>query len=179
DSRIPVLSRRLHLRRRCGDPARDHRAARAGTAPGMRAVAGYSLEIAGSAREVLAREAPLDGLLERLRTEPVSRGAWDAAAEVGWFRLLTAEAQGGLAAGPALALADLTGDGVSATPIRSFDLAGRPAHLRLEGAPIRVIVRGDEAGRAIERIDRLSRVARSATLGGIAGAALDMSVAYA
>jgi len=225
------------------------------------AVTGYALEIAGSARELLAREAPLDGLLERLRTEPVSRGAWDAAAEVGWFRLLTAEAQGGLGAGPsevaalfreighhlpagpfvetivaagllrdhadlgpdsqviayasvpaaqvdggtvsadaglvdfgqlatgivlrldvggpALAYVDLAADGVSATPVGSFDLAGRPARLRLEGAPARVLVHGEEAGRAIDRIDSLARVARAATVAGIAGAALEMSVTYA
>ena len=65
------------------------------------AAPGYVEEIASSARELLARETPGDGLLERLRSEDVSRGAWNAAAEVGFFRLLTSEAGGGLGAGPA------------------------------------------------------------------------------
>ena len=62
---------------------------------------GYATEIAASAREVLERETPRDRLLARLRGEPISRDAWDAAAEVGWFRLLTSSAAGGLEAGPA------------------------------------------------------------------------------
>lgn len=62
---------------------------------------GYATEIAASAREMLEREAPRDRLLARLRGEPISRDAWDAAAEVGWFRLLTSSAMGGLQAGPA------------------------------------------------------------------------------
>ena len=227
----------------------------------MTAATGYAAEIAESARDILGREAPLDGLLERLQTEAVSQGAWDAAAEVGWFRLLTSEARGGLEAGPAelvalfreigrhlpagpyvesvvaagllrshadlgpdthliayaeparallsgggvtadaglvdfgglaagvvlrldaegpaIAYADLSGNGVAATDVRTFDLAGRPARLQLEGAPVEVVLAGEAAAEALDRIDALSRVARAATLAGAAAAVLDMSVAYA
>jgi alkylation response protein AidB-like acyl-CoA dehydrogenase len=58
-------------------------------------------EIAASAREVFERETPRDAILTRLRGEPLSHGAWRAAAEVGWFRLLTSASAGGLEAGPA------------------------------------------------------------------------------
>ena len=58
-------------------------------------------EIAASAREVFERETPRDAILTRLRSEPLSRGAWRAAAEVGWFRLLTSASAGGIEAGPA------------------------------------------------------------------------------
>lgn len=61
----------------------------------------YVEEIAASARAVLEREAPLDSMLPRLRGESLSAGAWRAAAEVGWFRLLTSGSAGGLGAGPA------------------------------------------------------------------------------
>lgn len=61
---------------------------------------GYAAEIAESARDLLGREAPRDDTLRRLRSEPFSARIWRAAAEAGWFRLLTAESAGGLEAGP-------------------------------------------------------------------------------
>jgi alkylation response protein AidB-like acyl-CoA dehydrogenase len=62
---------------------------------------GYAGAVAASAREMLERETPRDGVLARLRGEPLSRKAWKAAAAVGWFRLLTSSAGGGMEAGPA------------------------------------------------------------------------------
>jgi alkylation response protein AidB-like acyl-CoA dehydrogenase len=67
----------------------------------MTALSGeYTAEIALSARDILDRAAPRDATLARLRSEPLSSTAWAAAAEAGWFRLLTAEPAGGLEAGP-------------------------------------------------------------------------------
>jgi alkylation response protein AidB-like acyl-CoA dehydrogenase len=60
----------------------------------------YAAEVAESARDLLGREAPRDETLRRLRSEPMSDGVWRAAAEAGWFRLLSAESAGGLEAGP-------------------------------------------------------------------------------
>jgi alkylation response protein AidB-like acyl-CoA dehydrogenase len=60
---------------------------------------GYAAEIAESARDLLDREAPRDDTLRRLRSEAYSARIWAAAAEAGWFRLLTAESEGGLEAG--------------------------------------------------------------------------------
>ena len=60
----------------------------------------YAADVAESARAVFEREIPRDETLQRLRSEGLSRGVWKAAAEAGWFRLLTAEAAGGLDAGP-------------------------------------------------------------------------------
>jgi alkylation response protein AidB-like acyl-CoA dehydrogenase len=59
----------------------------------------YVAEIADAARSVLEREAPSDAILPRLRSQPISLRVWKAAAEVGWFRVLTDEAAGGLAGG--------------------------------------------------------------------------------
>ena len=202
----------------------------------------YAQEIQRSAREILARTASTEGLLERLRAEDVSRGAWDTAAQAGWFRLLSGEAAGGLGAGPAelaalfreigrhLAAgpwvdtvvaagllrdhADLGPDtaligylpepgavvefaavadvlvvrgpdsiglarGALAMPLKSFDLAGRPAQVDLTGATVEAVVEGAEAERVAVAIARLARVARSGELAGLAAAALDMSVCYA
>lgn len=61
----------------------------------------YVAEIAASARGLFEREVPRDTTLTRLRRERLSHGAWRAAAEVGWFRLLTSSSVGGLGAGPA------------------------------------------------------------------------------
>lgn len=205
---------------------------------------GHVEEIAASARAILDRETPADGLLQRLRSEDVSRGAWRAAAQVGWFRLLTSDGQGGLGAGPAelaalfkeigrvlpagpwletvvvagllrdhadvgpdtsvityagspaaivefgavadtviFRLADgfaaVDRDDITATPLKTFDLAGRPARLALDQAKARTLLAGPDAGVVAQRIDRLSRVARAAELGGLAAAALEMGVRYA
>ena len=208
------------------------------------AATSYVDEIAASARELFARAAPADGLLERLRSEDVSRAAWEGAAEVGFFRLLTGERAGGLGAGPAeLAalfreigralpagpwvetvvaggllrdFADLGADtaviayadaarpaapvdfatqanvlavrsagsiglvvGAPTAPLRSFDLAGRPARVDLAAAAVEPLLAGDEADAVAGRISALARVARAAELGGLAAAVLDMGVSYA
>jgi alkylation response protein AidB-like acyl-CoA dehydrogenase len=61
----------------------------------------FAAEVGESARAVFERETPRDETLQRLRSETLTRGVWRAAAHAGWFRLLTAEAAGGLEAGPA------------------------------------------------------------------------------
>lgn len=209
---------------------------------------GYATEVATSAREMLAREAPRDRVLARLRGEPLSRSAWEAAAAVGWFRLLTSSAAGGMEAGPAelaalfrevgrhllagpfvecvvaagllrdhadvgpdervitfggdglvehadvsdllvlrveaagadaIAAVDPRAPGVRITPLRSFDLVGRPCLVELQDAPREILVEGPQARALLDRIDRCSTVAAIGELAGLSAEVLDMSVAYA
>ncbi len=97
----------------------------------------YTAEIAASAREVFEREIPRDATLARLRSEPFSRGAWHAAAEVGWLRLLTSGSAGGLESGPAelAALFREVGRYLPAGPFRETVVAGGLLRSQLDLGP--------------------------------------------
>jgi alkylation response protein AidB-like acyl-CoA dehydrogenase len=124
-------------------------------------------EIAASAREVFERETPRDAILTRLRSEPLSRGAWRAAAEVGWFRLLTSESAGGLEAGPAqlAALFREVGRYLPAGPFQETVVAGGLLRSLFDlGADDRVI--GFGRSDLVEFADACDLILLSIDLGG-------------
>jgi alkylation response protein AidB-like acyl-CoA dehydrogenase len=61
----------------------------------------FAAELAAAAKEVFQRELPRDQTRQRLNTETFSPRPWNTAAELGWFRILTAENSAGMGGGPA------------------------------------------------------------------------------